>query len=185
MILLLIYLKSLGMMTCLKMSRRIAKRITQRTRQQRQLNSLSNANNHVVVKSFSGATTSDMEDYLKPIVRREPEEIILHVGTNDLKLMSDELVADGFINLAIQIRENSPSTKVTISSILPRTDKTGLSDKISLINKRLKSFCEQNNLDQLEHRAIDLTCLNGRGLHLNGKETSFLARSITNYITSN
>ena len=173
------------MMTCLKMSRRIAKRITQRTRQQRQLNSLSNANNHVVVKSFSGATTSDMEDYLKPIVRREPEEIILHVGTNDLKLMSDELVADGFINLAIQIRENSPSTKVTISSILPRTDKTGLSDKISLINKRLKSFCEQNNLDQLEHRAIDLTCLNGRGLHLNGKETSFLARSITNYITSN
>ena len=43
---------------------------------------LSNANNHMVVKSFSGATTSDMEDYLKPIVRREPEEIILHVGTN-------------------------------------------------------------------------------------------------------
>ena len=146
---------------------------------------LSNANNHVVVKSFSGATTSDMEDYLKPIVRREPEEIILHVGTNDLKLISDELVADGVINLAIQVRENSPSTKVTISSILPRTDKTGLSDKISLVNKRLKSFCEQNNLDQLEHRAIDLTCLNGRGLHLNRKGTSILARSITNYITSN
>ena len=81
---------------------------------------LSNANNHVVVKSFSGATTSDIEDYLKPIVRREPEEIILHVGTNDLKLMSDELVADGVINLAIQIRENSPSTKVTISSIFTK-----------------------------------------------------------------
>ena len=146
---------------------------------------LSNADNHVVVKSFSGATTSDMEDYLKPIIRREPEEIILHVGTNDLKLTSGELVADGVINLAIQIRENSPSTKVTISSILPRTDKPGLSEKISLTNKRIKSFCEQNNLDHLEHRAIDLTCLNSRGLHLNRKGTSVLATSITNYIMSN
>ena len=46
---------------------------------------LSGAANKVVVKSSSGATTSDMEDYLKPIIRKEPENVILHVGTNDLK----------------------------------------------------------------------------------------------------
>ena len=45
---------------------------------------LSDDNNHVVVKSFAGANCTDMEDYLKPGVRKEPENIILHVGTNDI-----------------------------------------------------------------------------------------------------
>ena len=43
------------------------------------------ADHFYVVKSFSGATVTDMEDYIKPIYRKSPEKIILHVGTNDLK----------------------------------------------------------------------------------------------------
>lgn len=39
----------------------------------------------VVVKSFSGATVQDMEDYIKPITKNEPDNIILHIGTNNLK----------------------------------------------------------------------------------------------------
>ena len=46
---------------------------------------LSTEENHVVAKSFAGATTSDMEDYVKPVIRKEPQKLILHVGTNDLK----------------------------------------------------------------------------------------------------
>ena len=46
---------------------------------------LSDSNNHVVIKSFSGATLTDMEDYLKPVLRREPNKLILHAGTNDLR----------------------------------------------------------------------------------------------------
>ena len=39
----------------------------------------------VVVKSFSGATTKAMEDYLKPNLELSPDQVILHVGTNDRK----------------------------------------------------------------------------------------------------
>ena len=49
---------------------------------------LSDMNNPVVVKSFAGAVIEDMEDYLKPVIRKEPESIILNVGTNDLKNLS-------------------------------------------------------------------------------------------------
>ena len=42
---------------------------------------LSNPIKKVIVKSFSGATTEDMEDYLKPVLRKEPGNLILHVGT--------------------------------------------------------------------------------------------------------
>jgi lysophospholipase L1-like esterase len=72
---------------------------------------LSDTNNHVVVKSFAGATIEDMEDYLKPIIRKRPESIILHVGTNDLKNLSPKQVAEGFANLGSQINEESQSNR--------------------------------------------------------------------------
>ena len=84
---------------------------------------LSDTNNHVVVKSFSGATIEDMEDYLKPVIRKEPESIVLHIGTNDLNKLSPKQVADSITNLGIQINEESPKTTIVISSILLRTDK--------------------------------------------------------------
>ena len=38
----------------------------------------------VKVNSFSGANIQDIEDFLTQIIRRKPDEIILHVGTNNL-----------------------------------------------------------------------------------------------------
>ena len=37
----------------------------------------------VKVRPFSGATIEDMYDYLKPMSRKCPDNIILHVGTNN------------------------------------------------------------------------------------------------------
>ena len=41
--------------------------------------------NKVVTKYFSGASTSDMKSYLLPTKSSNPENIVLHCGTNDLK----------------------------------------------------------------------------------------------------
>jgi hypothetical protein len=46
---------------------------------------LSNEDYNVAVKSFSSSKLEDMKDYLKPLIRRKPDEIILHIGTNNLK----------------------------------------------------------------------------------------------------
>ena len=61
---------------------------------------LSSTSNHVVVKSFSGATTSDMEDYLRPVLRKEPNKIILHIGTNDINYQTAQTVAEGVLRQA-------------------------------------------------------------------------------------
>ena len=37
------------------------------------------------VCSFSGVTTTDLEDYLKPLVRKSPPRIILVLGNNDIQ----------------------------------------------------------------------------------------------------
>ena len=42
------------------------------------------SNCKIYVKTFSGATVSCMEDYMKPSLRNPPDHFILHVGTNVL-----------------------------------------------------------------------------------------------------
>ena len=39
----------------------------------------------VTVRSFPGASSSDMKHYLQPSLQLEPCEIILHAGINDLR----------------------------------------------------------------------------------------------------
>ena len=43
-----------------------------------------NKQHHVQIKRHGGATTLDVKDFIKPIVRRKPDLIIIHAGTNDL-----------------------------------------------------------------------------------------------------
>jgi lysophospholipase L1-like esterase len=44
-------------------------------------------------------------DFIKPITRKSPEKIILHVGTNDLKNSPAKVIADSLLNLTTQIKE--------------------------------------------------------------------------------
>ncbi|CAB4024569.1 gag-pol poly, partial [Paramuricea clavata] len=97
--------------------------------------------NHVVVKTFAGAKTSDMEDYVKPVIRKEPQKLILHVGTNDLKKSPPNRVAEGIANIATQIQEDSSGTEIVISSLLPRSDKPELSAKVNETNKLINAIC--------------------------------------------
>ena len=46
---------------------------------------LSDENNTVVTKQFSGATTDDMKSYIQPTISNDPECIVLHCGTKDLR----------------------------------------------------------------------------------------------------
>ena len=61
---------------------------------------MSSATNRVTVKSFSGATIEDMSDFLKTILRKKPEKVILHIGTINLRKGDAKSVADRIINLA-------------------------------------------------------------------------------------
>ena len=53
---------------------------------------LPKANTQVRVSSFPGSTTHDMVDYIKPILRKEPSKLVLHVGTNNLKSCAKDII---------------------------------------------------------------------------------------------
>ena len=46
---------------------------------------LSIAERNVSVKSFSSATLNDMTDFMKPTGRKQPDKLIIHASTNDLR----------------------------------------------------------------------------------------------------
>ena len=66
--------------------------------------------------SFPGATTEDMEFFLKPLIARKPEELVLHVGTNDLSSYSAEQVTGNIMKLVAEIVKHN--IKCTVSSLL-------------------------------------------------------------------
>ena len=103
------------------------------------------ADHFYVVKSFPGATVSDMKDYIKPICRKSPEKIILHVGTNDLKNSSPKVIADSILNLATQIKEDSPISTVGVSALLDRNDCPKLATKVKQVNLILDDYCHTRN----------------------------------------
>ena len=120
----------------------------------------------VVVKSFSGATTKAMKDYLKPNLELSPDQVILHVGTNDLKSNEPQQVADSVVDLARQI-ENSSDATVIISELVSRRD--SFNEAVKTVNKQLKFYCRQNGWKFIQHQNISEKELNKGGLHLNFK----------------
>ena len=125
----------------------------------------------VVVRSISGATTNAMKDYLKPNLEPNPDEVVLHVGTNDLRTKSPQEVADGIVDLGRQV-EGSSDARVVISALVSRRDK--LNEKVSEVNKLLKRYCRQHERKLIEHNVTEKG-LNKGGLHLSieGKKRFF------------
>ena len=95
------------------------------------------------VKAFPGATVEDMSDYIMPSLRRKPEEVILHVGTNNLKSSEPLEIAEGIVNLRLKIQNHSPDCKITLSSLISRSDQT-LNGKIKDVNKIVNQFAKQH-----------------------------------------
>ena len=124
--------------------------------------------NIVVVKHFSEAKTKDIESCIIPTLEQNPETIIIHSGTNDLKRdSSPEEIARDIIKLTISCK--TQTNKVILPGIVPRYD--NLNEKATRVNKCLKKECEARNICFIDHRNISPkhNC-NRSGLHLNYSE---------------
>ena len=138
----------------------------------------------VVVKSFSGATVNCMKHYIKPSISREPELLIIHCGTNDLKKTENpEEIANNIVTLAVEADSYSEKTSVVVSSLIPRNDR--FKTKVKEVNNCLKKFCSQRNIGYIEHDNIDPNAhLNRSKLHPNKKGTSLITKTFIETISN-
>ena len=83
-------------------------------------------NSRIKVSSFPGCTTLDMKDSIKPLLRRNPDEIIILVGTDSLRSSdTPRTCVEEIIDLATMASSKS-SAKIALSSLVCRFDDDAL-----------------------------------------------------------
>ena len=68
---------------------------------------LSKNNNFVNVRFHPGTTTEDIVDFIKPVIRKKPDAVIIHAGTNDLTDGTNTIKQVRKITKTIQEMEDS------------------------------------------------------------------------------
>ena len=145
---------------------------------------MSKDDNKVRVSTFPGCTTKDMRDHIKPIIRKKPDQLTIHVGTNSLRdSESPTACSEEIIDLVSWAKSAAPGTEVVLSSLTARSDDDQLATQVEEVNSNLKKFCRQSKWKMIVHSNITAEHhLNRSGLHLNKVGTSRLARNFLDFL---
>ena len=136
-------------------------------------------NRKIKVRYFPGAKIKDMYHYAIPLLEKKPENIILHLGTNDAPYKSDTNILKDLIELKDFILEKLPSCKrITLSSPTGRTDRENAKKNNENLTNRLK----QQGIPYITHDNIIHKNLFRDGLHLNSLGFSILAENFQSFI---
>ena len=129
----------------------------------------------IKVRAFPGATVDDMHDYLKPLLKKNPSNIILHIGSNDSIHKTANEIFKEIENLNSFIKEIIPDVNIYYSCPILRTDNAQANAVLNNLNNLLK-----DKPNSILNKNIDGSCLGKKGLHLNLKGSGRLA---INYIS--
>jgi hypothetical protein len=106
------------------------------------------------------------------------DSIIVHVGTNNLKSDSVDLIKRKLVTLCDKLKaEVSSNCEVALSSIIPRPD---MPSKVDLVNEIMHDICENNRWEYIDNTSVR-NLMEDR-LHPDNKGLSFLARNYQDFL---
>ena len=126
---------------------------------------------------FRGVFVEYLHDYIKPLLRKKPEKIVMTIGTNDIENKSVEDALKDIKSLLDMILEKLPKCHIMVSEIIKRAGKCKAitNEKIYKFSSGLKKM----NIDILRQQSILPEHISQSGLHLNRCGDIQLARNIT------
>ena len=138
----------------------------------------------VYVKCFPGATVDDMNSYMVPSMKHDPQAVVIHAGTNDLSAQKSPLeIAQDIVNLASSLENGS--NEIIISSIIRRGDR--FQAKATAVNSHLYQLCVDGNFTYLDNSNIRLEHLQKGGhwgnIHLNDKGTNIFKQNLVDILS--
>ena len=95
--------------------------------------------------SISGAKSEDAIHYVKPILTRNPDEIIIHFGTNVIASKYKKI--ENYRKINNKFKHSSQRTRISISSIIMRGDNDQMKKDIQIMNDELYKLCREYKLD--------------------------------------
>ena len=112
-----------------------------------------------------------MYDYIKPLLKKFPDNIMLPVGTNNTVNESSKMVLDKLLNLKKFTEHTLPESNAVIFNLITRTDNGKASWTVIKTNEHLHGL----QMDIIDNGNITSNELNKGGLHLNPTDLGKLA----------
>ena len=132
------------------------------------------SNRVVKVRKFPGAITDDMYDYLVPLIQKQSDNVILHVGINDASSYNSSKIVNNILKLRSFLSQKLPNANIILSKPIMRSDTAAGKVTIEEVNKQLNDF----DFDMIDNSNLSRAHLNGRGLHLNTKGMLQFAKNL-------
>ena len=86
-----------------------------------------------------------MKYYLKPNLKRKPSNVIIHVGTNNLKTDETQVIVNEVEDICELVKDSSPETNITVSEIITREKDQLIKTKIKEVNNGQSRYFQQNS----------------------------------------
>ena len=131
---------------------------------------LSSTDKSISVMKHPGCSSEDMLDYVKPIARKKPDTLIIHVGTNDLTKGVNTMKKVRKCVEVIREIDNTENIQIGFFSIIQRTDKD-FGNEIKETNIKLKNYWSGKGIIFVDNDNINESCLNNSKLRLKKKGT--------------
>ena len=124
-----------------------------------------------------GCYSGVMVDYVKPVARKKPDTLIIHVETNDLtKGVNTMKKVRKCVEITREL-DNKENIQIGFSSIIQRAADKDFRNVIKETNIKLKNYCSGKGFIFVDDN-INESCLNNSKLHLNKKGTQRLTKNI-------
>ena len=102
-------------------------------------------NHKVKIVNFPGGRSEKILEKQDDIIKEQPDDLIVYVGTNDLTNNVNLLTS--IKKSSIKLSQESPSRFIAFSSVINRKDKTNTRKTLTDANACLKNFCMQKEIN--------------------------------------
>ena len=114
----------------------------------------------VKVRKFPGATKDDMYYYLMLLLQKQPDNVILHVGTSGPSFCNSSEIVNNILKLKSFISQKLPNVNIILSKPIMRSDTATGKATIEEVNKQLNDF----DFNMMDNKNLSRAHLNGRRL---------------------
>ena len=137
-------------------------------------------NHDIKIRPHPGASSLDISDHIRPVLRRNPDCIIVHAGTNDITKREDTI--KNIEEMVSEAKRMSPSTNIVVSELVVRHDSPQKKQKSEELNTKIKDLAKMLQIPVICHANINSRCLGKGQLHLNQRGNGFFARNLLDFI---
>lgn len=130
--------------------------------------------NNSKIRVFPGSSIEDMYYNLTPLLRKKPDTVVLHVGTNNCVDENSTQVMNKLHNLKTFILNQLPQCNVVTSTLIKRFDNAKAQLTVKLVNDKIFKL----NWDIINNENINGSHIGRKGLHMLPHGTGKLALNI-------